>query len=58
MPGPAAAPSESSLAAALEEEAGIEDGRLPGVYEDAADGHAGRPWRSGIRREGFAHVKG
>jgi hypothetical protein len=46
------------LGAALKEEAGIEDGRLPGVYEDAAGGHAGHPWRSGIRRGGFEHVKG
>ena len=46
------------LGAALEEEAGIEDGRLPGVYMDEAGGHAGCPWRSGIRREGFEYVKG
>ena len=41
------------LAAALKEEAGIEDGRLAGAYEDLSDGHPGCPWRSGIRREGF-----
>ena len=41
------------LAAALKEEAGIEDGRLRGVYEDEADGHGTYPWRSGIRRAGF-----
>ena len=41
------------LAAALKEEAGIEDGRLAGAYKDEADGHSGCPWRSGIRREGF-----
>ena len=54
---PAAAPSESRLAATLKEEAGIADGRLPGVYKDEKDGHAGCPWRSGIRRDGF-DVKG
>ena len=54
---PAAAPSsESGLAAALRE-AGIADGRVPGVYKDEADGHSACPWRSGIRREGFEHVK-
>ena len=52
QPAPAAAPSESRLAAALKE-AGIEDGRLPGAYKDEGDGHAGRPWRSHFRREGF-----
>ena len=41
------------LAAALKQEAGIEEGRLPGTYKDEGDGHAGCPWRSGIRREGF-----
>ena len=25
---------------------------------DEADGHAGCPWRSGVRREGFEKVKG
>ena len=56
---PAAAPSsESGLAAALRAEAGIADGRVPGVYKDEADGHGACPWRSGIRREGFEHVKG
>ena len=40
------------LGAALKE-AGIEDGRLPGTYTDEGDGHAGCPWRSSIRREGF-----
>ena len=49
---PAAAPSESRLAATLKE-AGIADGRLPGVYKDEKDGHGGCPWRSGIRRDGF-----
>ena len=54
---PAAAPSsESGLAAALRE-AGIADGRVPGVYKDEAGGHGACPWRSGIRREGFEHVK-
>ena len=48
-----AAPPGSGLAAALKEEAGIEDGRLPGAYKDEGDGHAGRPWRSHFRREGF-----
>ena len=42
----------------LEAEAGIECGRLPGVYKDERDGHGTCPWRSGIRREGFEHVKG
>ena len=55
---PAAAPSESRLAAALTEKAGIADGRLPGAYKDEKDGHAGCPWRSGIRRDGFKDVKG
>ena len=55
---PAAAPSESRLAALLKEEAGIADGRLPGVYNDEKDGHAGCPWRSAIRRDGFEDVKG
>ena len=48
--------SESGLAAALRE-AGIADGRVPGVYMDEAGGHGACPWRSGIRREGFEHVK-
>ena len=43
---------------ALKEEAGIADGRLPGAYKDEKDGHAGCPWRSGIRRDGFKDVKG
>ena len=55
---PAAAPSESRLAAALTEKAGIADGRLPGAYKDEKDGHAGCPWRSAIRRDGFEDVKG
>ena len=46
------------LAALLEAEAGMVDGRLPGVYKDERDGHGTCPWRSGIRREGFEHVKG
>ena len=55
---PAAAPSsESGLAAALRAEAVIADGRVPGVYKDEAGGHGACPWRSGIRREGFEHVK-
>ena len=54
---PAAAPSESRLAALLKE-AGIKDGLLRGVYEDAGDGHGTQPWRSSIRRAGFEHVKG
>ena len=57
-PHPLLPPSETRLGAALKEEAGIEDGRLPGVYEDAAGRLIGCPWRSGIRREGFEHVKG
>ena len=59
--GAAAPPSpssESQLAAALRDEAGIGTGVLPGVYHSADDGHASCPWRSGIRREGFEHVKG
>ena len=56
---PAAAPSsESGLAAALRAEAVIADGKVPGVYKDEAGGHGACPWRSGIRREGFKHVKG
>ena len=55
---PAAAPSsESGLAAALRAEAVIADGKVPGVYKDEAGGHGACPWRSGIRREGFEHVK-
>ena len=46
------------LAAALRDEAGIGTGVLPGVYHSADDGHASCPWRSGIRWEGFEHVKG
>ena len=30
---------------------------MPGVYKDEAGGHGACPWRSGIRREGFEHVK-
>ena len=59
-PPPSAPPAKkptSSLAALLKE-FGIEDGRLPGVYEDAADGHGTCPWRSNIRRAGFDHVLG
>ena len=50
---PAPTNTVALLAAALKQEAGIEDGRLPGAYKDEADGHAGRPWRSHFRREGF-----
>ena len=45
------------LPAALRE-AGIADGRVPGVYRDDAGGHGACPWRSGIRRGGFELVKG
>ena len=49
QPPPTAAPPAKKpkcrLAAALKAEAGIEDGRLPGVYKDAADGHGTCPWR-------------
>ena len=54
---PAAAPSESRLAALLKE-AGIKDGLLRGVYEDGSNGHGTQPWKSSIRRAGFEHVKG
>ena len=38
-------------------EAGIKDGRLPGVFKDEGDGHGTCPWRSSIRRDGLGHVK-
>ena len=50
---PALTNTNAHLTTALKEEAGIADGRLPGAYKDEAEGHAGCPWRSGIRREGF-----
>ena len=50
---PALTNTVAHLAAALKEEAGIADGRMPGAYKDEKDGHAGCPWRSGIRRDGF-----
>ena len=55
---PPAKKPKCRLAAALKAEAGIADGRLPGAYKDEADGHAGCPWRSGVRRDGFEKVKG
>ena len=50
---PALTNTVAHLAAALKEEAGIADGRLPGAYKDENNGHAGCPWRSAIRRGGF-----